>query len=41
VLTASACQTTYLYRLYDKADVLLYIGITRDIRQRMYSHAST
>lgn len=29
---------TTLYRFYDAADVLLYVGITHDPRQRFYDH---
>lgn len=32
---------TFVYRLYSKSDVLLYVGITDNLRLRMTQHART
>lgn len=38
--TADDARTHYLYRIFDAADVLLYVGITHDVGARFQQHRS-
>ena len=37
--TPKTNRATFLYRFYDAADVLLYVGITDNLAERTWSHA--